>query len=396
VTLAGTQLCGLSECYSFGDDLQQAENYPMVRFVDSNGGVTYARAHDVSTRSIAPGAPGTVLVDIPAALAPGNYTVQVVAMGISPVQPTITSVVTSPTITSVDPSSGSTVGGTWILIQGSGLDNTTAVFFGGTPSPEIQILGPGEIGASAPAEKASPVSIVVQAIGGMSTPDSRSVFTYVYAPAVSSITVNSDILWAGTSTTGTITLNEPAPSGGTTVALSASGASGIALPASAFISTGGVSTTFPITTAPTAQAGTVTITATGPGGSAATTTEISQGQILLLVTSSTPASPPMSSMLASGQPVTLTIYVRTPAPQTGATLSLGTSVQNIALVPGNPPSLSLSGGATSTEVTMRPTVNVGFAGKLTITANYGGNSGTIILSVAKPLAHPPPVGPNPV
>jgi hypothetical protein len=81
VTLAGTQLCGLSECQSFGDDNQQAENYPMVRFVDQHGNVTYARAHDVSTRSIAPGKPGTVLVDIPS-LAAGKYSVHVVAMGI--------------------------------------------------------------------------------------------------------------------------------------------------------------------------------------------------------------------------------------------------------------------------------------------------------------------------
>ncbi len=82
VQLAGTQLCGLSECQSYGDDNQQAENYPMVRFVDAKGGVTYLRAHDVSTRSIAPRKPGTVLVDIPTTLAPAAYSVQVVAMGI--------------------------------------------------------------------------------------------------------------------------------------------------------------------------------------------------------------------------------------------------------------------------------------------------------------------------
>src|ERR1022692_344433 len=82
VSLAGTQLCGLSECQHFGDDNQQAENYPMVRFVDSKGEVTYARAHDVSTRSIAPREPGTVLVDIPGSLMPGTYSLQVVAMGI--------------------------------------------------------------------------------------------------------------------------------------------------------------------------------------------------------------------------------------------------------------------------------------------------------------------------
>jgi hypothetical protein len=82
VTLAGTQLCGLSECQSYGDDNQQVENYPMVRFVDSRGGVTYARAHDVSTRSIAPGQRGAVLVDIPGSLELAAYSVQLVAMGI--------------------------------------------------------------------------------------------------------------------------------------------------------------------------------------------------------------------------------------------------------------------------------------------------------------------------
>jgi hypothetical protein len=89
VTLAGTQLCGLSECWSFGDDNQQAENYPMVRFVDSDDRVTYARAHDVSTRSIAPGKAGTVLVNIPS-LAPGRYSVYAVAMGIPSARRTVT------------------------------------------------------------------------------------------------------------------------------------------------------------------------------------------------------------------------------------------------------------------------------------------------------------------
>ncbi len=82
VSLSGTQLCGLSECQHFGDDNQQAEHYPTVRFLDSNGHTTYARAHDVTTRSIAPQQPGTVLVDVPASLTPGTYSVELVAMGI--------------------------------------------------------------------------------------------------------------------------------------------------------------------------------------------------------------------------------------------------------------------------------------------------------------------------
>ena len=55
----------------------------MVRFIDSGGSVSYARAHGVSTRSIAPGQSGAVLVDVPDTLALGTYSVEVVAMGLS-------------------------------------------------------------------------------------------------------------------------------------------------------------------------------------------------------------------------------------------------------------------------------------------------------------------------
>lgn len=83
VTLGGTQLSGLSECSAFGDDNQQVENYPTVRIVSSVGGATrYLRAHDVSTRSIAPQQTGTVKVDIPSDLPLGNYSLTVIAMGI--------------------------------------------------------------------------------------------------------------------------------------------------------------------------------------------------------------------------------------------------------------------------------------------------------------------------
>jgi len=65
-TLAGEQLCGLSEVQTFGDDNQQSEHYPLVRFTAvRDGTISYARAHHVSTRSIAPGQRAIVLVDIP-------------------------------------------------------------------------------------------------------------------------------------------------------------------------------------------------------------------------------------------------------------------------------------------------------------------------------------------
>jgi hypothetical protein len=66
----------------------------MVRFIDSSGGVTYARAHDVSTRSIAPEQSGSVLVDVPG-LALGTYSVEAVAMGLPSNRVTVDLVVSS-------------------------------------------------------------------------------------------------------------------------------------------------------------------------------------------------------------------------------------------------------------------------------------------------------------
>jgi hypothetical protein len=85
VTIGGTQLSGLSEVSAFGDDNQQAETYPTARLIPLDGasltgGVIYLRAHDVSTRSIAPGHPGSVLVDFPGDLPAGRYVFSLIAM----------------------------------------------------------------------------------------------------------------------------------------------------------------------------------------------------------------------------------------------------------------------------------------------------------------------------
>ena len=80
---AWNELCRLSECKSFsGTITSRRKTIQWSNSLDSKGGITYVRAHDVSTRSIAPRENATVLVDIPASLAPGKYSVQVVAMGI--------------------------------------------------------------------------------------------------------------------------------------------------------------------------------------------------------------------------------------------------------------------------------------------------------------------------
>ncbi|HLW71708.1 MAG TPA: hypothetical protein VKS22_13930 [Candidatus Binataceae bacterium] len=81
--LVGTQLNGIWEGASFGDDAQMATDYPLVRFISSTGIVQYARSYNWSTTSIAPGAPGTTEFVLLKGIEPGTYSVQLVANGVA-------------------------------------------------------------------------------------------------------------------------------------------------------------------------------------------------------------------------------------------------------------------------------------------------------------------------
>ena len=408
VTLRGTQLCGLSECYSYGDDSQQAENYPMVGFVDSQGGVTYARAHDVSTRSIAPGEPGTVLVDIPASLVPATdtpatYSVEVVAMGI-PSRPVTVNVMpqgwinsqVTPVISSISPSTGSTLGGTEVMIQGSGFDSRAMeIFFGGPPAAEIFFPDPTDSGhcmAWSPPASAGPVNITARTYGVLrSSPSPADVFTYAYLPSVASITASPNVLWTGRTLLGTVTLNEPAASGGTTVTLTLSGPAGVTVPTAVEFAAGGTSADFTITAAATATSGTATITATGPDGTPQSTTiAIYPGQIFISVPSLFDQFP---SSLGYGQPVTGTILVRTPAPAAGGLITLSTNRPDAVRIPAN---VDLPGGSTTSVPFTLAAFNVHATG-VTISASYEGDSTTsAAFRVNVQIPPPPPRGPFPI
>jgi hypothetical protein len=83
-TLTGTQLNGLSEGASYGDDAEMSSNYPIVQLTDSSGGVHYARSYNWSLTGVATGSQvETVNFTLPAGLAPGSYTLRVIANGIA-------------------------------------------------------------------------------------------------------------------------------------------------------------------------------------------------------------------------------------------------------------------------------------------------------------------------
>ena len=81
-TLFGSQLNGLSQAVSYGDDLQAATNYPLVRLTNrATGEVHYLRTHDHSNMGVAPGRHSSTNFDI-RGVDPGEYELEVVANGI--------------------------------------------------------------------------------------------------------------------------------------------------------------------------------------------------------------------------------------------------------------------------------------------------------------------------
>ena len=83
--LSGTLFNGITQGASFGDDVQMDSNYPLVRFTDGSGNVSYGRSYNWSSTGVQTG--GTVVTTecaLPAAVlnSPGTYyNLQVVANG---------------------------------------------------------------------------------------------------------------------------------------------------------------------------------------------------------------------------------------------------------------------------------------------------------------------------
>jgi len=83
-SISGTQFNGLTQATAYGDDLQNATNYPLVRIVNSNSGhIFYCRTHNHSSMGVATGSAFvSTEFDVPADIELGPSKVYVVANGI--------------------------------------------------------------------------------------------------------------------------------------------------------------------------------------------------------------------------------------------------------------------------------------------------------------------------
>jgi hypothetical protein len=81
--ISGTQFNGMSQATAFGDEYQNATNYPLVRLTDGSGDVFYLRTHGHSTMAVATGsAQVSTNFDVSLNVPVGTYCLEVVANGI--------------------------------------------------------------------------------------------------------------------------------------------------------------------------------------------------------------------------------------------------------------------------------------------------------------------------
>ena len=79
--LTGTRLNGISAGSAFGDERQNASNYPLVRLTNGSNSY-YARTHNWSSTGVMTGSrPVTTEFDVPGTVPPGTYSLVVVANG---------------------------------------------------------------------------------------------------------------------------------------------------------------------------------------------------------------------------------------------------------------------------------------------------------------------------
>lgn len=162
----------------------------------------------------------------------------------------------APSISAVSPGSGPSTGGTTVILSGGQFVGVSAVKFGATNATSFTVNSPTQITATAPAGAAGTVNLTVTAAGGTSTPSASDQFTYVAAPALTSVAPASGPLAGGTS----VTLTGTGFTGATAVKFGAVNATGFAVNSATQITA----------TAPAGAAGSVDITVTAPGGTSAT------------------------------------------------------------------------------------------------------------------------------
>jgi len=190
---------------------------------------------------------------------------------------------------------------------------------------------------------------------------------------LSSLTLNPTSVTGGAqSSTGTVTLSGPAPSGGAVVSLSSNNTAAARVPASVTVAAGATTASFTVSTSAVITSTTVTITAAYGGTTRAATLTVKP--VLLATVASLTLNP--SSVVGGLQSSTGTVTLSAAAPAGGASVALARSNSAASV----PTSVTVPAGATSTTFRVNTSI-VLVTTSANITASYNNSSRTATLSV---------------
>jgi len=192
-------------------------------------------------------------------------------------------------------------------------------------------------------------------------------------PTLSLLTLNPTSVTGGAqSSTGTVTLSGPAPTGGAAISLSSSSTSTATVPASATVAAGASSATFTVSTSAVTSSTPVTISAMYAG--------VTKMASLSVVPEALPALSSLTlnptSVTGGMQSSTGTVTLTGPALTGGAQVMLSSN-NGAASVPS---SVTVTAGATSATFTVS-TSAVTVSASVTISASYAGATKTASLTV---------------
>ena len=252
-----------------------------------------------------------------------------------------------PTVTSVSPNTGSTLGGTAVTITGANFAAGATVTFGSTAATSVVVVSSTSITATTPAGSAGAVTVTVT-VGGQSGSLATG-FTYAAFPTVTSVSPNSGPTAGGTA----VTITGTNFATGAAVTFGATAATNVVV-----VSATQITATTP---AGTAGAVTVTVTVNGHSGSLASGFTYSAPPTVTGIS-------PNSGLTAGGTAVTITGT----SFATGATVTFGaTAATNVVIV-------------SATQITA--TTPAGSAGAVTVTVTVGGQSGSLAAGYTYVLA----------
>jgi hypothetical protein len=208
-------------------------------------------------------------------------------------------------------------------------------------------------------------------ISGTSGGATQSASLTVLPPVISSLGISPASVTGGNPSSGTVTLNGPAPAGGAQVALSSNNPAA-SVPASVTVAAGATSATFNITTSAVTALTSVSISASYGGSQSASLTVVPPSVSTLSLS---------QSSVTGGTAVTGTVTLDGSAPTGGAQVTLSSSNAAASV----PASVTIAAGATSATFNITTTA-VAASASGSISASYGGRTQSVSLTVLPPVA----------